>query len=406
MKRYIKCNILSTFVGLNTVYMDIDLLSKMVKELILDEDRVVLPGLGAFVAEIVPATFSDKGYTINPPYRKLYFRSKPDEGDELVTFYATSNKIEKEMAQRIIGDFLSELRDVLHEKKTVVFPGLGRLRATKENNLFFVADEDLDIYPEGFGLEPVSLKTHTETRAQVAAAVVGLKSIIEDTSGTVLPEPEVGNEAVVESSPIVEQKDVQLIEIVSEPVSQPESELESEPVLEPVSQPVSEPVSDPVSEPESEPEVLPEPSAVEPEVVAESGVAPEPEVLPEPQTDESEFVSEQSPLPEQVVETSEPASDEPESLPEPVVETSEPATAPVQDLQSQHAAVPAQEWRPQPAEKPKKKSAGRRFLKAMLWIAGIAAVLLIAFTLTARLNPELFDTILYTPEELEIVRSL
>ena len=370
--------------------MDIDLLSKMVKELILDEDRVVLPGLGAFVAEIVPATFSDKGYTINPPYRKLYFRSKPDEGDELVTFYATSNKIEKEMAQRIIGDFLSELRDVLHEKKTVVFPGLGRLRATKENNLFFVADEDLDIYPEGFGLEPVSLKTHTETRAQVAAAVVGLKSIIEDTSGTVRPEPEVGNEAVVESSPIVEQKDVQLIEIVSEPVSQPESE----PVLEPVSQPESEPVSQPESEPDSEPEVL-----------------------PEPQTDESEFVSEQSPLPEPVVETSEPASDEPEPLPEPVVETElvqkaepvpeeKPATAPVQDLQPQPAAVPAQEWRPQPAEEPKKKSAGRRFLKAMLWIAGIAAVLLIAFTLTARLNPELFDTILYTPEELEIVRSL
>ena len=394
---------MSTFVDLNTVYMDIDLLSKMVKELILDEDRVVLPGLGAFVAEIVPATFSDKGYTINPPYRKLYFRSKPDEGDELVTFYATSNKIEQEMAQRIIGDFLSELRDVLHEKKIVVFPGLGRLRATKENNLFFVADEDLDIYPEGFGLEPVSLKTHTETRAQVAAAVVGLKSIIEDTSGTVLPEPEVGNEAVVESSPIVEQKDVQLIEIVSEPVSQPESELESEPVLEPVSQPVSEPasesVSQPESEPDSEPEVLSEPSAVEPEVVAESGVVPEPEVLPEPQIDESEFVSEQSPLPEPVVET------ELVQKAEPVPEE-KPATAPVQDLQPQPAAVPAQEWRPQPAEEPKKKSAGRRFLKAMLWIAGIAAVLLIAFTLTARLNPELFDTILYTPEELEIVRSL
>lgn len=355
--------------------MDIDLLSKMVKELILDEDRVVLPGLGAFVAEIVPATFSDKGYTINPPYRKLYFRSKPDEGDELVTFYATSNKIEKEMAQRIIGDFLSELRDVLHEKKTVVFPGLGRLRATKENNLFFVADEDLDIYPEGFGLEPVSLKTHTETRAQVAAAVVGLKSIIEDTSGTVLPEQEVGNEAVVESSPIVEQKDVQLIEIVSEPVSQP------------VSEPASESVSQPESEPDSEPEVLSEPSAGEPEVVAESGIVPESEVLPEPQTDESEFVSEQSPLPEPVVET------ELVQKAEPVPEE-KPATAPVQDLQ------------PQPAEEPKKKSAGRRFLKAMLWIAGIAAVLLIAFTLTARLNPELFDTILYTPEELEIVRSL
>ena len=41
--------------------MDIDLFSKMIKELILDSDRVVLPGLGCFVAEMVPATFSDKG---------------------------------------------------------------------------------------------------------------------------------------------------------------------------------------------------------------------------------------------------------------------------------------------------------------------------------------------------------
>ena len=56
--------------------MDIDLLSKMVKELILDNDKVVLPGLGTFVAKVVPSTFSDKGYTINPPYRKLYFRSE------------------------------------------------------------------------------------------------------------------------------------------------------------------------------------------------------------------------------------------------------------------------------------------------------------------------------------------
>ena len=33
--------------------MDVDLLSKMIKELILDKDRVVLPGLGCFVAEMV-----------------------------------------------------------------------------------------------------------------------------------------------------------------------------------------------------------------------------------------------------------------------------------------------------------------------------------------------------------------
>ena len=159
--------------------MDIDLLSRMVKEAIIDRDRVALPGLGTFVAEMMPATFSDKGYTINPPYRRLYFRPRPDEDDSLVKIYSASNHISPDLAEKILADFLSELGQVLMEKKVVVFPGLGRLRATKENTFFFVPDEDLEIYSEGFGLEPVSLKSHNESREQLSAAVESLKSIIQ-----------------------------------------------------------------------------------------------------------------------------------------------------------------------------------------------------------------------------------
>ena len=224
--------------------MDIDLLSKMVKELILDNDRVVLPGLGCFVAEMVPSTFSDKGYTINPPYRRLYFRSRPDQGDALTRLYAEGNGVEMEIADKIITDFVAELKGVLFSKKTVIFPGLGRLRATKENAVFFVADEDLDIYPAGFGLEPVSLKTHQESAAEVSAAVVGLKHILEE------PEP------------------------------QPEPVLEPEPISVQEPEPVAEPEPIPVSEPESVEEINPE-SAVEPEPVPEAESEAEPEAEPE-----------------------------------------------------------------------------------------------------------------------------
>lgn len=151
----------------------------MVKELILDQDRVVLPGLGTFVAEMVPAAFSDRGYTVNPPYRKLYFRHRLDEDNSLARLYSISNNISLELAESILTDFLNELRQVLKEKKVVVFPGLGRLRATKENNFFFVPDEDLDIYPEGIGLEPVSMKTHQESGKELTEAVENLMSIID-----------------------------------------------------------------------------------------------------------------------------------------------------------------------------------------------------------------------------------
>lgn len=138
--------------------MDIDLLSRIVKELITDHDKVGLPGLGTFVAEVVPASFSDKGYTINPPYRRLSFHPDNTEADLLVKFYSDSNHVPLEASRVYITEFLSELKQVLIQRKTVIFPGLGRLRATKENNFFFVPDEDLDIYPDGFGLQPVSMK--------------------------------------------------------------------------------------------------------------------------------------------------------------------------------------------------------------------------------------------------------
>lgn len=217
--------------------MDIDLLSKMVKELILDNDRVVLPGLGSFVAEIVPSTFSDKGYTINPPYRRLYFRSRPDEGNELVEFYAAGNNLELSVAERIIKDYVAELKSVLHVKKAVVFPGLGRLRATKENNLFFVADEDLDIYPAGFGLEPVSLKTHQETKEEVTAAVEELKSMLPEIPvRKTEPEPETV-QAMPETEAVPDkelEEDVPAVPSIEESVPEIEAEVSvtEEPVPE------------------------------------------------------------------------------------------------------------------------------------------------------------------------------
>lgn len=234
--------------------MDIDLLSKMVKELILDNDRVVLPGLGSFVAEIVPSSFSDKGYTINPPYRRLYFRSKPDQGSELADFYASGNQIDPVVAAKIIGDFVAELKSVLHSKKVVVFPGLGRLRATKENNIFFIADADLDIYPAGFGLEPISLKTHQETPEEVSAAVVGLRSLLADTPA----QPELTHNQEEEHEPadvqhVMQQDDSLLPHDKNVDAGSEEIPVEAEPESEPQPQP------EPQTEPESDPEPQPQP---------------------------------------------------------------------------------------------------------------------------------------------------
>ena len=151
--------------------MDIDLLSKMVREIILESDEVTLPGVGMFVAETVPATFSNKGFTINPPYRRLSFRQKQGSDTLLADYYAATYAVPRDKAAEVLEAFLSGMKDVLKERKTIVFPGLGRLRATKENQFFFVSDEAMDICPQAFGLEAVSLKSHGTVEAPAVPAV-------------------------------------------------------------------------------------------------------------------------------------------------------------------------------------------------------------------------------------------
>lgn len=211
--------------------MDIDLLSKMVKELILVNDRVTLPGVGAFVAEMVPASFTDRGYTINPPYRRLVFRQGvSQEKDHLLAdMYASANNIDREMAEKLLREFLKGMVEELRKRKMLVFTGLGRLRATRENNFFFICDENLDIFPEGMGLEAVSLKSHSKPKELDFSEV----------------------DAVVNSP--AESPAEPAAESPAEPAAEPSAESPAEPAAEFPAEPSAEPAADSPAESPAEP---------------------------------------------------------------------------------------------------------------------------------------------------------
>lgn len=388
--------------------MDIDLLSKMVKELILDNDEVSLPGVGSFVAELVPSSFSDKGYTINPPYKRLSFRKKADASDNvLIDFYAKSNNVDKETASKIVIDFLSEMQKVLELRKSIVFPGLGKLRATKENIFFFVADEDLDIYPEGFGLEPISLKTHEETPAEVSATIAALQDILN-------PEETEGQSGSEEPSEAVSgPEDAPEVTGGGQSESSLEAEVESDSELQPEQQATAE-ESDHQSEnesqhdEESEQETAQHVEASSSEDVSEVTGDGQPESShelegesdnaqkPEQQTtaEESDHQSENESQSEEEGEQENEPQQEPASESDRVEETTEPV-APIQP-----------ETEPeQPRTEPVKKS--RKGWKALIWtavaIAALAVTFIVGFVILAHIAPDFIDSILYTQEELEII---
>ena len=365
-------------------------MSTMISELITDHNRVGLPGLGTFVAEVVPATFSDKGYTINPPYRRLSFHPSRSEDTLLIDFYAASNGISKEAAGLYLKQFLGEMKSVLKERKTIMLPGLGRLRATVENNFFFVPDPDLDIYPDGFALKPLSLKTISMADEVEIPFFPPMEEEME-VKGAAEVEGEGAGEA--EAREISENK-----EETGGPVSPESTQQQSEPTPHQASQPESEQLQ-PETGPTPQPEQQPEPGEQEPQLESEqshpeTGLAPQPEQQPWP--------GEQEPQPQSEIS---------QTQPQPESEQPQPQPAP-QPQAEQSQPQPKQEtWQPQPAPQPQSRPetgpvhAPRRFRWwiPLLILLAVAAVALLAFLTVAQVAPDFIDSILYTPEELRII---
>ena len=460
---------------LHYLVMDIDLLAKMIRDVVLEKDEVALPGLGVFVAEFVPASFSDKGFTINPPYKRLTFRQEVNAGDDtLIRMYAEANNIGEDAAARIVNDFLAGLKDILMVRKAVVFPELGKLRATRENNFFFIADENLDIYPEGFGLEPVSLKTHQEAVSEVAETIAGLRSILEPetasgtdiasesetppASETVLEAdsaPESENAAEPEAEPVVgaaaasgialqTESEDEPMEVAEEGVSGDDAEGES--VVETGSEAAEEAAEEAAGE-------SAEQAAGEAEDSCAEGDAEQSGTNAEDTMEIAEETAEES-AEESAAETeSEPAEEtaaaEEESAEEPVEEPAAEAAAatsgpekdndfgiiPPLDIQIEEtdpdaeaapladadlALHPGQDSEPVSQEflseilviedNANEPSRSSRFWKTFRIIAVTLAVLAIlalaAFIILSRVAPDFIDRILYSPEELDIVRQM
>ena len=149
--------------------MEVGFFSKCIKEFILDHDEVGVPGLGVFSAQLMPASFSDHRTTINPPYRELTFRKcdvTPEEGAMLNSFICSEMSVSPEQADVELKWCLSRIHSELEGNRTCTLPGLGAMRSTSQSDYFFVSDDNLDIFPDGFGLEPVSIRAIDEKPAR------------------------------------------------------------------------------------------------------------------------------------------------------------------------------------------------------------------------------------------------
>ncbi len=158
--------------------MDFNLICAQIQELLIKNERVVLPGTGEFVVESFPAAFLEDGKTIVPPSKKLRFI--PVTGEE-------TGKAASGDQDAVLVELSGRIREALVKDGEFEVPGFGIFADNGAGEVKFTLAEGFDFAPDNFALESISL----EENEPVEETVAPQETVAEEpTAEEPLQEPE------------------------------------------------------------------------------------------------------------------------------------------------------------------------------------------------------------------------
>ena len=135
-------------------------LARHIELLLRDNDCVILPDLGGFIACDTPAYYVSEEGTYYPPSRSVSFNAAIKMNDGLLAqSYMKSYQVDYARANYMIEVATEELLDTLDEEGTVTLSGIGTLRQDVYQTLHFTPEESGIDAPVHFGLGSLLIRT-------------------------------------------------------------------------------------------------------------------------------------------------------------------------------------------------------------------------------------------------------
>ncbi|MFD2516080.1 SPOR domain-containing protein [Pontibacter locisalis] len=159
------------------------MVEKHIKSLLYDHDCVIIPEFGGLITRYVPARINPVKHAITPPSKKIAFNEKLVLNDGLlISTIAFRNNVSKEVAQRMVLDFVHQAKASLHSDNRFVLQDIGVFKYNPERKLEFEYVESDNLLEASFGLpdlvarplrveEPAVLRTLLKERQQAPANV-------------------------------------------------------------------------------------------------------------------------------------------------------------------------------------------------------------------------------------------
>lgn len=143
-------------------------LGGLIAGLLRNNNRVSLPGMGAFVANYKPAIIDEETLVVTPPAKEISFSKEETWNDRLIeNLVAEQENISAEEAAKVVDKYVEEVREALNKEEKYLFAGLGML--IKDGwNFNFEIEEGVNLLPDAFGLESITLKKPAVAKEPVA----------------------------------------------------------------------------------------------------------------------------------------------------------------------------------------------------------------------------------------------
>ena len=134
-------------------------LSRHIEILLLENDCVILPEIGGFIAHYVPAQWNPKEKVFFPPTRVIGFNPLLKMNDGLlVQSYMTTYNISFASASKQVEKLIQDLVKSLHEDGQVCLPHIGELKCSIDGTYNFIAYDNKIITPDLYGLDCFEIK--------------------------------------------------------------------------------------------------------------------------------------------------------------------------------------------------------------------------------------------------------
>lgn len=134
-------------------------LSRHIEKLLLQHDCVIIPDLGGFITQYVPARRIANEQIFIPPHRSVGFNQQLTLNDGLlVQSYMQTYDTNYPETIKIINEAVRELKEVLLEKGEYDLPGIGHLTLGIGGQYNFTPCESGVVSPDLYGLDTVPLK--------------------------------------------------------------------------------------------------------------------------------------------------------------------------------------------------------------------------------------------------------